>query len=483
MKKIITSLLFLAGTMQAFAQVTWTTPAAVASGATYGNFHPRVAINRAGNPYIMWGKSNASAYFVRWTGAGFSSPIKPSGSLTVFSQSWAGPDMAAYGDTIYVSMKVTPEMDTTHYTYLAHSYNGGTSFSAPVRVDNIGANYSRFPIVTATSTGNPLVSFMKFDPITMGNARYVVVRSSDFGNTFSTDVLASSSSNPVCDCCPAAIVSSGSNAIMLYRDNASNIRDSWAGVSTDGGMTFPGHMNIDGHNWMFMSCPSTGPDGIIIGDTVYSVFRNSASGTALVYFSRSSISGVSLGSSVPVTGTFSGLTSQDFPRIANDGNTAAAVWIQNTSSGKYVAYSFTNNISGGFSGYSTVTGSTGSPMNADVAMMNGVIHVVWEDMGTGDVMYMKGTYPTTTSVASATRETISVYPNPAAGSFTASVVNAGTIASSYLVDMTGRRIDIQPTEVKNGKATFSTSGIAKGNYYFLLTDDAGKAFYAKIILQ
>jgi hypothetical protein len=481
MKKICTIIVAAAICSQASAQVTWSVPVTVAS-STYGNLHPRISLNRSGNPYILWGKTDTKAYFSKWNGTGFTTPYMASGALTVFAQSWAGPDMAAFGDTVYITMKVTPETDTAHHCYLAHSYDGGMTFSTPVKIDNIDTSLSRFPLVTTTSAGNPLVTFMKFNSM-FGNAQYVVTRSTDGGATFSPDVVASTGTNPVCDCCPASIISSGSKAVVLFRNNAANIRDTWAGVSNDGGMTFPGHMNVDNNAWMFMSCPSSGPDGFIIGDSLYSVFRSSASGTSLVYFSRATISGLSA-ATVPITGTFSGLTSQDYPRIANDGNAAAAVWVQNTSSGKYVAYSFASNIISGFSGYSTATGATGSGiLNADVAMKNGAIHIVWEDGTTGTVKYLKGTYPVTTSVNEViAKEVIEVYPNPASEDFAVSLKNVSNISYSYLADMTGRRMDIVPITA-NGKATFSLKGVAKGNYYFVMGDDKGKEYYSKIVLQ
>ncbi len=111
------------------------------------------------------------------------------------------------------------------------------------------------------------------------DARYVVSRSTTYGTSFSADVLASGTAGDVCDCCPASIVSSGSTAVMLFRNNVSMIRDMWAGVSTDGGLTFPGLMAVDTTNWMLMSCPSSGPDGFIIGDSLYTVFMSTSTGT------------------------------------------------------------------------------------------------------------------------------------------------------------------------------------------------------------
>ncbi|MBA3828136.1 MAG: T9SS type A sorting domain-containing protein [Taibaiella sp.] len=256
----------------------------------------------------------------------------------------------------------------------------------------------------------------------------------------------------------------------------------WAGISTDGGMTFPGHMAVDTTNWMIMSCPSSGPDGFVIGDSLYTVFMSTSTGTALVHLGRASLSGMAA-KHTRITGMFTGLSSQNYPRIANSGSAAITVWKQNTTSGNSIAYSFTNNISSGFSGYSTITGATGSGiMNADVTMAPGAVHVVWEDDNTGNVMYMKGTYVVNTAVPAITsKELIEVYPNPATNEFSVSLRSLN-IGKCYLTDNVGRNIELTPN-TKSGKVTFSLKGIVKGGYYFVMTDDAGKNYYSKLIVQ
>lgn len=368
-----------------------------------------------------------------------------------------------------------------NHMYLSKSTDGGMTFSDTIRIDNFDTALSRFPIVTTTSTGNPLVAFMKFNT-SFGDAKYVVSRSTDLGNTFSSDVLASGTAGDVCDCCPASIISSGSKAIMLFRNNLSNIRDIWAGVSNDGGITFPGTMNVDNNNWMVMSCPSSGPDGFVNGDTLFSVFRSSAGGTAKVYLSKATISGMT-STTTPLTGTISGLLSQDYPRIANAGNAASVVWVQNTSSGKSLTYSFANNIASGFSTYATVTGATGSGIaNGDVVMAPGAIHIVWEDDNTGKVMYVKGTYTPPTAVQNLSAGHLNIFPNPASNQLTIRLGNIKGITACYLTDITGSTHEVAP-EIKGDMATVALNGIAKGGYYLILVDNNGNKYSSKLIVE
>jgi hypothetical protein len=158
---------------------------------------------------------------------------------------------------------------------------------------------------------------------------------------------------------------------------------------------------------------------------------------------------------------------------------------KNTTTGNSIVYSFTNNISSGFPTYTVVPTATGSGMiNADVTMTPGAIHIVWEDDNTGSVMYAKGTYtvPSTSIEPLVKKELIEVYPNPANESFTVSLNNINTISSCFLTDNVGRNIELMPI-IKSGKAVFSLSGIANGGYYFVMTDEVGKTYYSKLIVQ
>lgn len=483
MKRLFTLLALTLPALSAMSQtITWGTPVTVTTG-TGANLHPRISLNRTGSPYVLWGKTDTKAYFSKWNGTGFTTPVAVSGGINVFAQSWAGPDMAAFGDTIYVSMKRTPETMNMNHMYLVHSYDGGMNFSDTVKIDNIDTSMSRFPVVTTTITGNPQVAFMKFNSA-FADAQYAVTTSSDYGMTFSPDALASTTPGEVCDCCPATILSSGTNTMVLFRNNLSNIRDIWVGLSNNSGTSFYNNRVADTSNWMIMSCPSSGPDGFVLNDSLYTVFMSSASGMPYVYLSKTNIATMTaVTAQKKITGMFTGLSSQNYPRIANAGNAAVAVWKQNTSSGNGIAYSFTSNILGGLSGYTNLPGATGSGvMNADVAMKNGEVHIVWEDDNTGKVMYIKGTY-TPVSVANISRkEMISVYPNPAKDNFTVPMGKINTITYAYLTDNMGRNIALAPS-LKNGTAVFAISGIATGAYYFVMGDDAGKTYYSKLIVE
>jgi len=411
------------------------------SNNTFSNLHPRISLDANGNPLVIWGRINdESVFFSRWNGTMFTTPIKLNGTFTVAAASWMGADIASHGDTVYVVMKQTPEANIASHIYLVRSYNGGITFSSPLQVDNIADSISRFPTVTTDATGNPIVAFMKFNK-SFSESRWVVTKSIDYGDTFSVDVKASGwgNSGEVCDCCPGGIVSDGNKTAMLYRDNNKNIRDTWMGVSTDYSASFSNGFNIDNNIWNLNACPSTGPDGIIIGDSLYAVFMNGASGSSKVYQSISTLSNSTFQSTQPLTADIPGISLQNYPRIAGDGNAVAVVWNQVEGGNDQLPILFTNDIENGFPvTYDMV--DEDNITNADVELRNGNVFVVWEDDNSGTVKFRSGTFkPITTGIQENTSQDLfSISPNPASNSLNIQLITDD--AKLIVTDLLGRQI-------------------------------------------
>ena len=343
MKKIYTvilAMMFVTTISQAQSGITWS-PAAQVAPSSSGNYHPRVTLDANNNPLVLFGHSQR-AMFTRWNGTMFTAPIMVNtASISVASDTWMGPQIASKGDTVYVVMKRFPEAPDTNRLFIARSFNGGVTFSAPIEFGFIADSTSRFPTVTIDDTGNPIVGYMKFANSMNGNtSRWVVMKSTDYGSTFSVDVRASSMANPICDCCPGSIVNSGNRVAMLYRNNATNIRDMFAGVSNDNGATFPSRYDVDMTNWLITSCPASGPDCVIVGDSLYTIFMSSSSGAARVYYNKSSLTGMTSVGSTMITGPITGLSVQNYPRMANKGTAVAAVWKQSVSGNNQLVFRF-----------------------------------------------------------------------------------------------------------------------------------------------
>lgn len=467
--------------------ITWGMMGMDIANNTHDNSQPRIAVDGSGNPLVIWGRmSDESVFFSRWNGTAFTSPIKLNPAwLTVATASWMGPDIAAKGDTIYVVVRQTPEStDTNKHIYIISSFDGGVTFSTPILVDNIGDSISRFPAVTIDDKGNPIVAFMKFNP-SFGDSRWVVTKSNDLGNTFSPDVKASDYNgvnDEVCDCCPGTIISSGNVCAMLYRDNASNIRDIWTGISTDNATSFPSGFAVDTNDWQIFSCPSSGPDGVIIGDTLYAVYMSGGSGSYRVYFSKTLISTGALISHTPLTGSIAGLTQQNYPRIARNGNAVAIVWKQNVTGATQLPMLFTNNIANGFPVmYDTV--DLANETNTDVAISNGNVYVVWQDDNSNTVKYRTGTFVPDTiaiisSVSGILENSFSVSPNP-----TKDLLNiTSTDNENFTVTIFNTLGEIIHSTVSTTNHKVLTTNLPNG-IYFLQLKTSERTFAAKFLKQ
>lgn len=427
--KYLLTLVVIGILITANAQITWTPPISVAM-SHYSNLRPRIVTDRSGNPIVIWGKqSSQEVNCSRWNGSAFTMPVVLNPMSTpIFTDSWAGPEMASFGDTLYVVFKETPE--DTNRIYAVSSYDGGLTFTSPVAVDTVNS-VSRFPTVTTNDNGHPIVGYMKFEPGFM-NPQYVVSTSTNLGNSYGFERLAGGfSGGEACDCCPGAVVAKGSDVAMLYRDNLNDIRNIWAGISHDAGASFSTGVQIDESDWLINTCPSTGPDAIIVGDTVYTVFMSRGTGARLIYLSKLALGSGESDKGSFLTGSFAGLTLQNYPRIAHQGAASAITWKQRVGTSDEIALAFTKNISQGFTTVYDTIAQGGILVNSDVALSPGVIHAVWQDETSGTVMYRKGTY-TQDSVATGlpieqTAHTLGLFPNPASSTVLLHTKEAGNV--------------------------------------------------------
>ena len=448
------------------------------ASSSSGNEHPRIVTDKSGYPLVIWHHANR-CMFSRWTGSTFTSPVLLNpGSINVAGASWMGPDIASHGDTVYVVFKRIPEDSDTCHIFCVHSYNGGITFSLPVQVDQIGDSLSRFPTVTTDDFGNPIIGFMKFNP-SFGDARWVVVKSYDWGNSFGNDVRASGWSSPtskVCDCCPGSISCSGSSVAMVYRDNNSNIRDDWAGISNNTGTSFIGGIAIDSHNWYLPACPASGPEGVIIGDTLWSTFMNGVSSMNLVYYNKSSLTTMNGSTAMQLTGSISGLTIQNYPRIATDGNALGIVWTQRVNGNDQCVLRFTNNVVNGLPGaYDTV--DLNNVTNCDIAIRNGNIYIVWEDDNSGTVRYRSGTFLPSTGIPEKESQIgLSVFPNPT--NSLVNIVDDNIINNIRIINLIGQIVYQAEPCTNDVKLNLGKAGV-----YFVMVTSNQRSIVRKLIVS
>lgn len=363
-------------------------PIQVADNDLYGKTRPRIAVNGSGQPVVMWSQNATKKVFVNSMASGqFGTPVQVNtDGVQAFVANWAGPDMGSYGDTVFVTYHSTPE--NTGKVYVHKSVDGGLTFGDSVRVDHPLVDQSRFPSVTVKSDGNPVVGFMKFE----GNyldPGYVVANSIDGGATFQQEVEGSwAAQGEVCDCCPAQVVTSGDKQAIMFRNNDDNIRDAWVSVSADNGATFPLTLDVDNNNWMVNSCPSSGPDGFISGDSLYTTWMSEGTGDTRIFISSiSNVAGTighfNLVRDVPFDGT-----TENFPRMDGDGQNMAIVY-QTWKQGETDCYITASQTGVTGLGDTLRLGATqdGAQRYPDIAFSDGVYHIVYDDSEAGHIMY------------------------------------------------------------------------------------------------
>lgn len=408
---------------------------------TDNNEQPRIVLDKNDNPMVLWG-ATGNVMFSRWDGTNFIPAVQINPiSVTVATASWQGPDIASFGDTVYVVYKETPESANTSPVRIVSSWDGGLNWNSPVQVNNTGDSLTRFPTVTVNETGQPFVAFMKFDP-GFQDPRWVVTKSNDYGLTFNADVLASGWSSPtseVCDCCPGKLTVSGNDVIMLYRDNNGNIRDTWCGVSSDGGASFTSGYNLDQLNWNINACPSSGPDGFILNNTLYSTNMNGSSGNIYSYYNTFDIPTLTPSNSSLISSSVTGINSQNYPRTSNKGNAVGYIWRQDDGTDK-ACVRFSNEINASFpTGYDTV--ATNYVINADIAVGSSEVWTVWEDISTNTVKYRMGTYESSSSLINENKSLdLEVYPNPTDEFWTVSFRSDSQKALLQLISLDGKII-------------------------------------------
>lgn len=470
MKKWILFVLAVCAGSITNAQIGWGPTIDVATQAD-GNNHPHIVLNRSGNPVISWGDGSGNLLVSTWTGSSFTAPVQlNSPGMDILEGSNYGPEIAAHGDTVYGVFKQTPV--TSGNVFVARSTDGGLTFGTPVQVDNIGSNLSEYCHVGVDNAGHPLVLFNQFGS-NWANPRWSFVRSSDYGMTFTTDTMVNGTGGGgsiVCECCPAAVVPMASDpgVVVAYRNNQSNIRNTWAAVSTDG-VGFTDAMDVDQLNWNLASCPNTGPDITVVGDTVYATYFTAAAGSGRVYYSKSSINPPTGQAAIPVTGTISGVTNQNYPRLSISGNAGVIVWRQSISGNQTMALAYTPDITQGFPGtYEEV-----APDNAtigDVVMDGADIYVVWRDYIDGTVKYRKGTVGTV-GINDAMAQEVNVYPNPTSENWWVEVPAGTGKVSLQLYDLEGRLVQSFETNSNNQRIQIPGIGLADGIYHLQVVGD------------
>ncbi|MBT3571069.1 MAG: exo-alpha-sialidase, partial [Flavobacteriales bacterium] len=293
------------------------------------------------NPFIIWSKlsSPKSIRAKNWNGTSFDSAVDVVGS-DLMPTGFIGPEIASKGDTVYLIFESL--LHNNHIIYLKKSFDGGLTFSDTIRVsENSNTHKFAMPNVAVREDGNPVISYMECLP-NWTDWKQTVRTSFDFGTTFSAaaDVSSLAPGEP-CDCCQSTMVTNGNDDVfLLFRNNDTNVRNSYIAKSNDGGITFTSAQDLDDVNWVFNSCPTSSPVGAVNNDSIMVVRRNGGSGVNELYKSNVNINDLQKSYFTQLDASNAPL--QDKAEIAsfkNSPNWSVVVWEENRNGVKECFYS------------------------------------------------------------------------------------------------------------------------------------------------
>lgn len=354
-------------------------------------YRPRIVAGSQGVS-LLWGSSAGTLWHLSDPALPGAMPVAvhPAG-VESWATTWAGADVARHADTVVAVFSTGNQGVGPLYAVM--STDGGATWQDTVRVAPQLEAEARFPTAHYVPGQGPAVQYMAFGP-NWSDPRHVVSRSTDHGLTYSPPVDVSEPFAPgeACDCCTGQVVGEGDRLVALFRNNDSNVRTIWGASSVDGGAGFPVGAELDQSGWVVNTCPSSGPDGYVVGDSVRYVWMHAAVNGTKIYHGSAELTSLLTGPAGAVHGGQVASLQQNVPRIAGSGDTLGIVWQQLFGGQREVLFSWSTTGFAGLSVPDTVNADLGgNQTNPDVAYHDGTFHLVWQHAPSGGLQYRTAT--------------------------------------------------------------------------------------------
>lgn len=378
-----------------------------------GSRTPRIALLEDNRPVVYWGKtgSNPTLYISVWKDGSFKDPVALN-TNGISPNLWGGglgPQIAAKGNTIFLVFEKYGDG-----IYCIKSDDGGETFGNPVKADDLeSGRFATLPSVAIDPAGNPIVSFLTADSFEQ-DALYEITKSTDGGLSFPPSTVANMAADggKVCECCPATIATVSEDELYLgFRNNDNNIRDMWVSKSTDGGLNFPEAVDIDDTDWFIQSCPQSGPDMMVSGDSIFTVFFSGTDGSN-IYFSSLNKETMTIGEQFQIPSISGDNKVQNFPSIAGNGDTLAVVWQESNNSFDVMMAWSVKGSGDLLNNTAILTDGFLSQKGPDIVYGNGRFYITYEDQLSSRVMYRIASFEEIVNVPNVEHSDFSVRVNP-----------------------------------------------------------------------
>lgn len=270
---------------------------------------------------VVWQSFSANKSSIAFSqssdnGTTFSPPIQISDP----SRDSAFPQLALYGDKVYVAWLEKTDNDVTNLVF-EKSDDGGKTFGQPIAITSHAGN-SGIPKIYATD-GHV---FLMWEDNSAKNFEIFLSTSSDSGDTFGKPVDVSNSPG---DSGAPQVAVVGSNVYAAWMDNSAGHFDIMFAESTDGGVTFSTPVGVSR-----ASQDAGYPQLAVSGNNVYITWTNTMSDKNYdIYFTMSQDGGKTFGQPLNVSNSPG---ASGWSQLAVQGNIYVS-WVDNTP-GKFDIY-------------------------------------------------------------------------------------------------------------------------------------------------
>ncbi|MFT7545904.1 MAG: hypothetical protein ACI8YO_002695 [Gammaproteobacteria bacterium] len=470
--KFLTSLLLLISVFvfcSINAQITIGDPISVTNDDNSFSYRtPKVEINGNGEPVVLWVKQGSleELYISRKSGSSFTEPVSiPLGGIN--PNIWSanlGPGLAVHENHVYVVFEKYGEA-----IYLSHSDDYGDTWDDPIAAFTPPTGrVASIPNVAVGIDGNPLVSYVNTNQ-SEEDAHYGLVKSLDFGATFSAEVQVNTAAvgSEVCECCNGDVaVSENGDIYVAFRNNNENVRDCWIARSVDGGENFTLAYDMDETDWLVFACPSNGPNIFVDDNKAVVTFYTAATGWDNgAYYTALDLNSSEIGSTISVPQSSESSSNQTAPRVAGEGDIIGVVTQETISGTASIAMSISFEGPTGLQNESfQLFESNQTQRYPAVAFHDNRFHVVYEHSQTGTVYYQE-VYVGPLSIDDYTETPIIAYPNPASNELF--ITGFDHAVDVTVIDISGNRI---LTKKVASNSSLSLTNLDNGIYFAEIND-------------
>ena len=434
MKTIITLGMFCLAFCTVIAQptMTWESPIDVSS-EEFGNKCIRIALNQAGNPMVLHGKTgdNAGLYLSIMEDGIFGDPIQIVTETNIYLVGESeGPRMAVYENRVAVSYQIFGEWATGAFVVI--SEDDGHTWGEPYAIAPTATEDHFMPHVAFNDDGLPWVAVkLGVNPTEEGILHY----NSDL-DAFDPAISGSIATPGVCECCPSNAFGHEGMYYNVVRTNGDNLRDFWLTASSDG-VNWDNAIDIDETDWVINACPASGTSSTVMEDgTLISAYMSAPNGSR-VYWSSVDLSAFTFLETGQIDPD--NTSSENHPSISSSGDWLVAAWERN--SGGYnvmVAVSDAGPQALEMSVVSVTEGLSGHNRYPSVVYDGEYIHLAYQNAENGVVHYLKGEISGTSQVVG-----VEIEENPwTISSNESGWILRGEDASYTLYDLNGRTLEM-----------------------------------------